>query len=114
MIAQHTIDETRLGNVEGKYLKIHRKTRAALMDILDDASVGVIEELPERALVPVFGRTHHQPWALSPPPTHQPWALITCPVWQASMTLKTARARGRRVRRATRAAASSLTASPPP
>ncbi len=42
-IAQHTVDETRLGNYDGKYLKIYRKTRATLMDIIDDKSVGVIE-----------------------------------------------------------------------
>lgn len=51
MIAQHTIDETSLGNYDGKFLKIHRKTRAALQDIIDEVSVGVIEELPERAIV---------------------------------------------------------------
>ena len=44
MIAQHTVDETQLGNYDGKYLKIFRKTRAALMDIINDKSVGVIEE----------------------------------------------------------------------
>ena len=47
-IAQFTVDETQLGNYSGKYLKIHRKTRATLMDIINDKSVGVIEELPER------------------------------------------------------------------
>jgi sulfoacetaldehyde dehydrogenase len=52
-IAQHTIDETRLGNYDGKYLKIFRKTRAALQDIIDDKSVGVIEELPERNIVKI-------------------------------------------------------------
>jgi sulfoacetaldehyde dehydrogenase len=50
-IAQLTLDETRLGNYDGKYLKIFRKTRAALMDILDDKSVGVIEDDPARAIV---------------------------------------------------------------
>lgn len=50
-IAQLTVDETQLGNYEGKYLKIFRKTRAALMDIIDDKSVGVIEEHPERNIV---------------------------------------------------------------
>ena len=40
-IAQLTVEETQLGNYEGKYLKIFRKTRAALMDIIDDKSVGV-------------------------------------------------------------------------
>lgn len=53
MIAQHTVDETRLGNYDGKYLKIFRKTRATLMDIIDDRSVGVIEELPERNIVKI-------------------------------------------------------------
>jgi len=52
-IAQHTVDETRLGDYNGKFLKIHRKVRAALMDIVDDVSVGVIEELPERAIVKI-------------------------------------------------------------
>ncbi|HEV2043556.1 MAG TPA: aldehyde dehydrogenase, partial [Sphingomicrobium sp.] len=42
-IARHTVEETQLGNYEGKYLKIFRKTRATLMDIIDDKSVGVIE-----------------------------------------------------------------------
>ena len=49
MIARHTVEETQLGNYEGKYLKIFRKTRATLMDIIDDKSVGVIEEDPRRA-----------------------------------------------------------------
>ena len=46
-IAQHTVDETQLGEYNGKFLKIDRKTRAALMDIIDDKSVGIIEDLPE-------------------------------------------------------------------
>ncbi|HEV2747108.1 MAG TPA: aldehyde dehydrogenase family protein [Allosphingosinicella sp.] len=50
-IARHTVEETQLGNYDGKYLKIFRKTRAALMDILDDRSVGVIGEYPEREIV---------------------------------------------------------------
>lgn len=52
-IARFTVDETQLGNYEGKYLKIHRKTRATLMDIINDKSVGVIEELPERNIVKI-------------------------------------------------------------
>ena len=52
-IAQFTVDETQLGNYEGKYLKIHRKTRATLMDIINDKSVGVIEEDPERNLIKI-------------------------------------------------------------
>ncbi len=52
-IARHTVEETQLGNYEGKYLKIFRKTRATLMDIIDDRSVGVIEEDRERNLVKI-------------------------------------------------------------
>ncbi|MEJ5976499.1 aldehyde dehydrogenase family protein [Novosphingobium sp. PS1R-30] len=52
-IAQHTVDESQLGNYDGKYLKIARKTRAALMDIIDDKSVGVIEEDAERNIVKI-------------------------------------------------------------
>ncbi|MEM1153580.1 MAG: aldehyde dehydrogenase family protein [Pseudomonadota bacterium] len=52
-IARFTVEETQLGNYEGKYLKIHRKTRATLMDIIDDKSVGVIEEDPERSIVKI-------------------------------------------------------------
>lgn len=52
-IAQHTVDETQLGNYDGKYLKIFRKTRATLFDIIDDKSVGIIEEDAERNLVKI-------------------------------------------------------------
>ena len=53
MIAQHTLDETQLGNYDGKFLKIFRKTRATLMDIIDDKSVGVIEEDSVRNIVKI-------------------------------------------------------------
>jgi sulfoacetaldehyde dehydrogenase len=53
MIAQHTVDETRLGNYDGKYLKIFRKTRATLMDIINDKSVGIIEEDKGREIVKI-------------------------------------------------------------
>jgi len=52
-IAQHTVDETQLGNYDGKYLKIFRKTRATLMDIIGDKSVGVIEEDKARNIVKI-------------------------------------------------------------
>ena len=52
-IAQHTVDETQLGNYDGKFLKIARKTRAALMDIINDKSVGVIEEDADRNIVKI-------------------------------------------------------------
>jgi sulfoacetaldehyde dehydrogenase len=64
-IARHTVEETQLGNYDGKYLKIFRKTRAALMDIIDDKSVGVIEEYPEREIV-VFAKPVGVIGALSP------------------------------------------------
>src|SRR5690554_7979048 len=52
-IAQHTVDETQLGNYDGKYLKIFRKTRATLFDIINDKSVGIIEEDAERNIVKI-------------------------------------------------------------
>ena len=52
-IAQHTVDETQLGNYDGKYLKIFRKTRATLLDIINDKSVGIIEEDKERCIVKI-------------------------------------------------------------
>ena len=52
-IARFTLEETRLGNYEGKFLKIFRKTRATLMDIIDDKSVGVIEEDRVRNIVKI-------------------------------------------------------------
>src|ERR1700712_1311616 len=52
-IAQQTVDETQLGNYDGKFLKIFRKTRATLMDIIDDKSVGVIEEDKARNLIKI-------------------------------------------------------------
>lgn len=52
-IARFAVEETQLGNFEGKYLKIHRKTRATLMDIIDDKSVGVIEEDADRNIVKI-------------------------------------------------------------
>jgi sulfoacetaldehyde dehydrogenase len=52
-IAQFTVDETQLGNYDGKFLKIFRKTRATLMDIINDKSVGIIEEIPSRNIVKI-------------------------------------------------------------
>ena len=52
-IAQFTVDETQLGNYDGKFLKIQRKTRATLMDIIYDKSVGILEEDSERAIVKI-------------------------------------------------------------
>jgi len=52
-IATHTVEETQLGDYNGKFLKISVKTRAALMDIIDDKSVGVIEEDLERNIIKI-------------------------------------------------------------
>ena len=52
-IAKFTVEETQLGNYDGKYLKIFRKTRATLMDIIDDKSVGIIEEDKARNIVKI-------------------------------------------------------------
>ena len=52
-IAQHTVEETQLGDYNGKFLKISVKTRAALLDIIDDKSVGVIEEDKERNIIKI-------------------------------------------------------------
>ncbi|CDO35381.1 MULTISPECIES: aldehyde dehydrogenase family protein [Novosphingobium] len=52
-IARETVDETQLGNYEGKFKKIFVKTRATLMDIINDKSVGVIEEDAERNIVKI-------------------------------------------------------------
>ncbi len=43
-IAKFTVEETQLGNYDGKFLKIFKKTRAALFDIINDKSVGILEE----------------------------------------------------------------------
>ena len=52
-IARFAVEETQLGNFEGKYLKIFSKTRATLFDIINDKSVGVIEEDHERNIVKI-------------------------------------------------------------
>ena len=52
-IATHTVEETQLGNYDGKFAKIFTKTRAALLDIIDDKSVGVIEEDTERNIIKI-------------------------------------------------------------
>ncbi len=52
-IATHTLEETQLGNYDGKYAKIFIKTRAALMDIIDDKSVGIIEVDTARNIIKI-------------------------------------------------------------
>ena len=52
-LAQQTLDETQLGDYNGKFAKISVKTRATLMDILPDKSVGIIEEDFERNIIKI-------------------------------------------------------------
>ena len=52
-IAKQAVEETALGNYEGKLTKMSKECRAALFDIIDEKSVGIIEELPERNIVKV-------------------------------------------------------------
>ncbi len=52
-IARFAVEETQLGNYESKYLKISRKTRATLFDIIDEKSIGVIEEDVARNIVKI-------------------------------------------------------------
>lgn len=52
-IARQAVEETQLGDYNGKFLKMSVKTRAALMDIIDDKSVGIIEEDKERNIIKI-------------------------------------------------------------
>lgn len=52
-IARLAVEESQLGNYDGKYVKIFRKTRAALLDIINDKSVGVIEEDKVRNIIKI-------------------------------------------------------------
>ncbi|MBE9538569.1 MAG: aldehyde dehydrogenase family protein [Proteobacteria bacterium] len=52
-IARLAVEETRLGNYEGKLTKMASKCRAALADIIHDKSVGVIEADDERNLIKI-------------------------------------------------------------
>ena len=53
IIASLAVEETRLGNYEGKLTKMASKCRAALADIIHDKSVGVIEVDDERKLMKI-------------------------------------------------------------
>lgn len=50
-IATLAIEESQLGNYEGKYGKLMKKVRGALRDMKDCKSVGVIERVPEKGLI---------------------------------------------------------------
>ncbi len=52
-LARHALEETELGDYPGKLAKMTYKLRAALMDIIDDRSVGIIEEDRERNIVKI-------------------------------------------------------------
>ncbi|QUI24026.1 aldehyde dehydrogenase family protein [Vallitalea pronyensis] len=50
-VATLAIEESHLGNYEGKYGKLMKKVRGALRDMKDCKSVGVIERVPEKGLI---------------------------------------------------------------
>ena len=52
-IAKLTVEETQLGDYNGKFTKISVKTRAALLDIINDKSVGVLEEDKARNIIKI-------------------------------------------------------------
>ena len=52
-IAKLAVEESKLGNFEGKYIKIQKKLRGALRDMKDKKSVGIIEEDLENGLIKI-------------------------------------------------------------
>ena len=52
-LAEQTVRDTGLGDVEDKITKNHRKTLGLLRDLRNASSVGVIRELPEQGLVEI-------------------------------------------------------------
>ena len=52
-LSRDAVEESKLGNFEGKMAKLAGKTRAALYDILSDKSVGVVETDEEKCIVKI-------------------------------------------------------------
>ena len=52
-IATMAVEESRLGNYDGKYAKLMKKVRGALRDMKDCKSVGVIERNEEKGLIKI-------------------------------------------------------------
>ncbi|WHH59032.1 aldehyde dehydrogenase family protein [Petroclostridium sp. X23] len=52
-VATLAVEESRLGNYEGKYAKIKKKIRGALRDMKDEKSVGVIERDEKKGLIKI-------------------------------------------------------------
>ncbi|MBZ4644517.1 MAG: sulfoacetaldehyde dehydrogenase [Petroclostridium sp.] len=52
-IARLAVEESQLGNYEGKYTKIKKKIRGVLRDIKDEKSVGVIERDEKKGLIKI-------------------------------------------------------------
>lgn len=50
-IAKMAVEESQLGNYQGKYSKLMKKVRGSLRDMKDGKSVGVIERIPEKGLI---------------------------------------------------------------
>ncbi len=52
-IAALAVEETQLGNYNGKYTKMTKKVKGALRDIKDEKTVGVIERDPAKGLIKI-------------------------------------------------------------
>jgi len=53
MLAQLAIDESELGNYQGKYVKLQKKVRGNLRDMIGKKSVGIIEEDDEKGIIKI-------------------------------------------------------------
>lgn len=53
MIAELAVEETRLGNFQGKYTKLTKKVKGALWNIKDQKSVGVVERDEAKGLIKI-------------------------------------------------------------
>lgn len=52
-IAEFAVEESKLGNVTGKKVKLNKKIRGALRDMKGAKTVGIIERMPERGLIKI-------------------------------------------------------------
>lgn len=52
-IANYAVKESRLGNVEGKKVKLNKKIRGTLRDMQGEKSVGIIERIPEKGIIKI-------------------------------------------------------------
>ncbi len=52
-ISEFAVEETQLGNVQGKKVKLEKKIRGALRDMMGAKTVGIIERIPEKGLIKI-------------------------------------------------------------